>query len=72
MIYKRPSDFPDGFMARLWHGETPTDEVIKIDGTAPDDDKLSMMREAIQGVMPGAVCLGRSAFDDPKIVETWL
>jgi len=65
IIYDRPSDFPEQFVARKWIMDKPTSEVM----TASD---LAGIRWAVGKVAPGSVCLARDPSDDPKIVETWL
>jgi hypothetical protein len=63
-IYDHPTDYPEHYVARLFHGETPTDSVIQ-----------SKDLDTIRGIMIadfGLTCLTRSPDDDPKIIETWL
>jgi len=61
VVFDHPTDFPDIFIARLFHGEAPTNAVIK-------GDTLADVRALIPH---GLVCLTRSPDDDPKIVECW-
>ena len=66
VIYDHPTDIPDAFVARKWligPGQMgPTESVIKA-------ESLEMLRR----LLPlGFVNIGRSTFDDPKIVEVWL
>jgi len=65
VIYARPKDHPDGYIARLWQGSTPTAETIP-------GDQLEAVRLGIAERMPGAQRLGRQPGDDPVIVEVWL
>jgi hypothetical protein len=65
VVYDHPTDFPDAFVARLWEGEAPTDQVLM-------SDSLDEVRTMIAAQMPGAYCLFRMDGDDPKILETWL
>jgi hypothetical protein len=66
-IYRRPRDYPDGYVARLWlirrrtEVPLPTNVIV----TAPT---LAGVRAKLP---PGLVCLPRQPGDDPKIVETW-
>lgn len=63
VIYDHPADYPDSFVARLWHGETPTARVIV-------EAKLMTIRVKLSRM--GLYPLDRKAGDDPKIVECWL
>lgn len=63
VIYDHPRDFPDKFVARLWLGEKPTEEVM-ISGN------IRALRMQLQ--REGFVRLERRYEDDAKIVETWL
>jgi len=63
VVYDRPSDFPDCFVARLWMGEKPTDEMMM-------SADLGQMRRALE--CRGKVRVDRSPDDHPRIVETWL
>lgn len=64
-IYDRPSDHPDGFIARLFvagNVEIPT--LITVTGSLEDiQDKLMEV---------GLTKMNRATEDDPKIVEIWL
>lgn len=68
-IYDHPTDFPQGYIARLFlvssDGPVPTDEAFA-------DAHLDEVRQWIQRVAPGAVRIPRSPEDDPAILETWL
>ena len=63
-IYKKPKDFPDKWVVRMWWGETP-------DSTVSACDSLEIARELIQRA-GGCYPLHRSLDDDQSIVETWL
>lgn len=65
VVYDRPTDFPDAFVARKWDMDRPTAEVL----TA---DTLAEIRKKVRAALPGGVMMLRSTLDDPKIVETWL
>jgi hypothetical protein len=66
VIYERPADCPEGYVLRSW--------IITAGRIAPGgalafatlEDARKLLREA------GCVCIGRSAADDPCIVETWM
>lgn len=62
-IYDHPRDFPNSFVVRVWYGEIPGDALLYAD--------LKSAREAAWG-MGAQVKLPRSAFDDDKIVESWI
>lgn len=64
-IYDRPSDYPDGFMGRMFltgRVELPTQ--ITVTGSLKD------IQEKLMEV--GMTPLPRDEGDDPKIVETWI
>lgn len=63
-IYDHPKDYPCGFIARLWYGETPTDQCLH----APDIVQIRELVVEAGGSMP----LVRDSGDDPCIVETWV
>lgn len=64
-IYKKPLDFPDDFVARVWEGKgaKPTNTMIK--------------RSTIQEIRKDVMAAGfvtvfyRTEDDDPHIVENW-
>lgn len=62
VVYDSPIDLPGRFVARKWHNETPTAELIQ--GTTLDE-----LRSRLPG---GLYRLDRAETDDPKIVETWI
>jgi hypothetical protein len=69
-IYDHPADYPDVFVARLWHMITgkPVAEAPVL--TAATLDQLRAdVQHATDYVL---VCRARQPEDDPVIVETWL
>lgn len=67
VIYDRPTDFPQSFVARLWQLQNgqmvPRDQVQ----THP---KLEVLRNEFR--KQGLTCIPRFTSDDPKIIEVWL
>lgn len=85
VIYKRPADFRDSFVARRWEiypwGPYPTDSVLRVEIPAsPNDDQetvadlesdaLFILRTYLHS--RGLVCVGRNADDPDVVVETWI
>lgn len=62
-LYDHPRDYPTEYVARLFIGEKPTDQVLT-------SKSLDLLRSEM--VARGLSCLTRSPGDDPKIIETWL
>jgi hypothetical protein len=62
-VYDHPKDWPDGYIARKWIGETATGDTICA-------DTLHAIRVQLRSM--DLVCLSRSHNDDPVIVEVWL
>ena len=62
VIYNHPLDYPDGYVARKFIGETPTNDV-KIGG---------FLDELRAQLPPGLTRFDRFPGDDPVIEETWL
>jgi hypothetical protein len=66
VIYDHPRDFPDCFVARLWHvkaGVTEATIAIRAAGTLSE----------VRGMLPmGLVNIGRRIADEPQIVEVWV
>lgn len=62
VVYKKPSDYPDKYVARLWNLDKPTEVVII-------KDTLAEVRSVIPA---GFFRLAPSVGDDPVIVETWI
>lgn len=66
VIYDRPTDFPESYVARLW-AALPRPEPLS-DVLVCDD--LEALRDHCIGL--GGVRLERQPDDDPTILETWL
>lgn len=62
VIYERPMDYPDRFVARLWATSTPTNYVAFGES----------LEEVRKSVLPGMRNIGRNGKDDPCIVEVWV
>ena len=62
-VYDHPSDFPGKYVARLFIGDKPTNQVIVTKNINSIRAKLAVK---------GLTCLHRQENDDPKIMETWL
>ena len=65
VLYERPLDFPDGFIARFWRGVTATDRVV----TA---ETIGALRGKLRVLDPDLVVFHRAENDDPAIVEVWM
>lgn len=61
-VYDHPADYPQGYVARCFEMDRPTDAVLTGD--------LGEMRRAF--VHCGLVMMMRHPTDDPVIMETWL
>jgi hypothetical protein len=61
-IYKRPADFPQGFIARRFELDKPTSDTR----TAFTIDEIRSL------IPPGLYRIPRHANDDPCIVEVWI
>lgn len=66
VVYDRPSDHPEHFVARCWRiepGKTlPTADVL-----------LAPTLEGVRQALPGGLTrLDRAEGDDPVVVETWI
>lgn len=61
VIYNKPKNYPEHYIARLWDGNKPTNYTII-------RDSLDSIRAAI----PPMNRISRSEKDDPVIVETWI
>lgn len=66
VIYERPSDYPEGFVARLWE-TLPEAAPTSCVATAPE---LEPIRTELQAA--GFVKGERSSEDEPQIVEIWI
>jgi hypothetical protein len=66
-IYDRPTDYPNGYIARrhevLASGPLATDDTVKA------DDLYTLRKHLLQA---GLTRINRSPDDDAKIVESWL
>lgn len=62
VIYKKPKDYPDFFVARRWILDKPTDEIILA-------DTLDELRKKIPY---GLIRFNANIFDDPVIIEIWM
>ena len=62
VVYDKPTDFPNQFVARKWMNEIATDELLF-------SENLPELRRQLP---PNLCCLERMPGDDPKIVEVWL
>lgn len=65
-IYDRPTDYPSGFIARLFVDFKPSDTTM----TGPT---LDAVRGAIQHITPYVLSrIERNENDEPQIVESWI
>ncbi len=62
VVYDHPTDYPDGFIARLWLNDQPQQITVK----------GKTLTEVRQGLPPELIPMARSPGDDPCIVEVWL
>ena len=63
VIYDRPDDYPNQYVARKFHGNMPTKEFY-------GDRDLEVLRAML--ARSGLIRFPRDATDDPKILETWM
>lgn len=65
-VYKKPKDYPDAYVARVWEGarNLPTNTLIK-------RETLQEIRKDIKAA-GFTIRLTRTEGEDPVIVETWL
>ena len=61
-IYRRPKDYPDSFVARIFDTDKPTKYIIIADTLAD----IRAYRPTYMGIFP------RDERDDPVIVESWI
>ncbi|CAB3754123.1 hypothetical protein [Paraburkholderia humisilvae] len=62
VIYDKPSDIPDWFVARKWFLDRPTSEL-----------RLGRTLDEVRAKLPaGLYRLPRDPSDDAKIVESWI
>lgn len=63
-LYKKPKDYPHGYIARLWIGGEPTEDII-----------ASVYRENVVRVLEksfGLVKIDRNEHDDQCVDSTWV
>lgn len=63
VIYDRPLDFPESYVAREFILDRPTSKMM----TCQD---LKMLRDVLSSA--GLICLTLQPKNDPKILEVWL
>lgn len=63
VVYAHPTDDPEHYVARLWHGETATEVVFVAEDVAD-------LRSHLQSM--GLHRLERLPQDQPHIMEVWL
>lgn len=65
VIYDKPTDFPNDFVARLWE--------VAPDGSRPTRymTRATSLEEIRETLPAGLVCFGRDRGDDPCVVEVW-
>jgi hypothetical protein len=66
-IYDHPTDFPNHYIARLFHVDK---QGSRATATVVAADSLEALREPLRNI--GLTRLPRDPNDDPVIVETWL
>ena len=67
-VYERPTDYPDGYVARMFLsiGRTTNPEVTQVAIYA------ASLRE-VRSRLPAGLCqMARHEADDPHIVESWI
>lgn len=62
VIYRKPSDFPDWYLVRVWDIEDATPYAVK----------AKTLLEARDLLPEGSYNIGRQPADDPNIFEVWL
>ena len=60
-VYYKPKDYPDGYIARMYVLDQPTNLAIVSDTLDDIRNRLPM----------GLYCLKRQRGDHPNVVETW-
>lgn len=68
VIYEKPNDFPDLFVARCWLINSHTNSAMPTE-TVKTAATLNELRREIPS---GYHCVPRYNEDDPNIVEIWL
>ncbi len=73
MIYDRPADYPDCYVARMFEvcGDSgaPQPSTVMLRAVGPQEG-LNMLRDAFEAA--GLRCIARSAGDQPQLVESWV
>lgn len=63
-VYERPTDYPEGFVARLW--------IVTNIAMATQTHYVASSLDEVRAFLPrGLTCMPRNELDDPAIVETW-
>ena len=62
VIYEKPVDYPDKYVARLWDVKGPTRRIVLAD----------TLIEARKAIPFGMVKFDRFRNDDPCVTETWI
>lgn len=62
VVYDRPTDYPDGYIARLWLDMEPQQVTVR-------DATLDGIRRKLP---PDLTLIPRSPGDDPCIAEVWV
>lgn len=65
-VYQRPSDYPEGFVARM---HVVSQGKVGPTNAAVFADTLKGVRELLP---PGLIQMARHEQDEPQIVETWM
>ncbi len=63
-VYDHPSDYPDGYVVRIWNSGHPHKEPYM------SSDDLEEVREALKAKFLKNI--GRFIEDDPVIIECWI
>ncbi|MPM90789.1 hypothetical protein SDC9_137911 [bioreactor metagenome] len=61
VVYEKPKDYPQNYIARLWDGNIPTHYAV-----------IRNSLEDIRLAIPPMHRISRHPDDDPVIVETWI
>lgn len=65
-IYERPTDYPDMFVARRWHGSSVRHEPTM-------DLRIGETLDSVRQQLPGGLTnIGRKNGDEAQIVEVWV
>lgn len=65
VVFDKPGDFPDKFVARLFVLDKPSEALLIA-------DTLGELRGLLTRLYPDLTVLPRNPYDDPPIVEVWL